>query len=439
MEHLRRRLTLVDTTLLVVGGIIGTGVFFNTSNVAQRVHTPGLILTAWLIGGAIALIGALSFAELGAMMPESGGEYAFLREGWHPIAGFLYGWTMLVVITTGAIGAVAMKFAETLATLVPALDSAWKIKATGFVALWGLAFVNYLGVKPGAVVQNIFTAAKLVALACLIVFGATAHGPSHLVLHPFAEGGYEGSIVVAMGAALAPILFTYGGWQSSTYTAGEIVDPQRTIPRASVIGILIVIVVYVAATVTYLRVLPVDAIRSSNTLATDVAQRVMGDAGARFISAAIVVSSFGFIDMTILTAPRVFYAMASDGLLFPGSDYVHPRYKTPVVVIGLYTVITTVFMLTGSYDTLLSYVTFGDWIFFGLTVAAVITLRRRRPDLHRPYKVWGYPVLPAIFVVVAFTFVVLNFIANQPQTSYGLAVILAGIPAFYIFRRWNRS
>jgi len=191
--------------------------------------------------------------------------------------------------------------------------------------------------------------------------------------------------------------------------------------------------------VTYLRVLPVEAIRSSNTLATDVAQRVMGDAGARFISAAIVVSSFGFIDMTILTAPRVFYAMASDGLLFPGSDYVHPRYKTPVVVIGLYTVITTVFMLTGSYDTLLSYVTFGDWIFFGLTVAAVITLRRRRPDLHRPYKVWGYPVLPAIFVVVAFTFVVLNFIANQPQTSYGLAVILAGIPAFFIFRRWNRS
>jgi APA family basic amino acid/polyamine antiporter len=438
MDPLPRRLTLVDTTLLVVGGIIGTGIFFNSSNVAARVHTPGLILTAWLIGGAIALIGALSYAELGAMMPQVGGEYAFLREGWHPVVGFLYGWTLLLVISTGAIAAVTMKFAETLATLVPALQSPLKIKLTGLAALWGLAAVNYFGVKPGALVQNVFTTGKLVALACLIALGFSTHLPSHLTFHPFAAGGYEGSLFIAMGAAMAPILFSYGGWQNSTYTAGEIVNPQKTVPRASIVGILIVIVVYLAANIAYLHVLPADSIRHTTTLATDAAQRLMGDAGARFISIAIVVSTFGFIDMTMLTSPRVFYAMARDGLLFGAAAYIHPKYKTPTVVLGFYTAFTSVMMLAGSYDTLLSYATFGDWIFFGSTVAAVFTLRRKFPDLPRPYKAWGYPVLPALFVIVAFTFVVVNFIANQPQTSYGLVLILTGIPAYLFFRELNR-
>lgn len=438
MEQLPRRLTLLDTTLLVVGGIIGTGIFFNTSNVAHRVHTPALILTAWLIGGAIALIGALSYAELGAMMPEVGGSYAFLREGWHPLIAFLYGWTMLLVITTGAIAAVTMKFAETLATLVPAIHTPLRINLVGLAALWFLAAVNYAGVKPGAFVQNVFTAGKLVALAWLIGLGFTTSLPSNLTFHPFASGGYEGSLIIAMGAALAPILFAYGGWQSSTYTAGEIINPGKTVPRASIIGILIVIAVYVAANITYLRVLPADAIRQTGTLATDASQRLMGSAGARFISIAIVVSSFGFIDMTMLTAPRVFYAMARDGLLFGAAAYVHPKYKTPSVVLGFYTILTSVMMLAGSYDALLSYATFGDWIFFGSTVAALFRLRRKYPDLPRPYRVWGYPVLPALFVAVAFTFVVINFIANQPQTSYGLLLILLGVPSFFLFRKWNR-
>ena len=439
MEQLPRRLTLLDTTLLVVGGIIGTGIFFNTSNVAQRVHTPGLILTAWLIGGVIALIGALSYAELGAMMPEVGGSYAFLREGWHPLIAFLYGWTMLLVITTGAIAAVTMKFAETLATLVPSLNTPLRIKLTGLAALWGLAAVNYVGVKPGAFVQNVFTAGKLIALAWLIALGLFTSLPSHLTLHPFTSGGYEGSLVIAMGAALAPILFSYGGWQSSTYTAGEIINPQKTVPRASIVGILIVIAVYLSANIAYLHVLPAEAIRKTGTLATDAAQALMGDGGARFISIAIVVSSFGFIDMTMLTAPRVFYAMARDGLLFGAAAYIHPKYKTPSVVLGFYTLLTSIMMLGGSYDALLSYATFGDWIFFGSTVAALFRLRSKYPDLPRPYKVWGYPVLPALFVAVAFTFVAINFIANQPQTSYGLGLILLGVPAFFFFRKLNRK
>jgi len=430
---LARSLNLFDTTLLVIGGIIGTGVFFNTSNVAQRVHTPGLILSVWLVGGLIATIGALSFAELGAMMPLVGGEYAFLREGWHPLIGFLYGWTLLLVISPGGTSAVTMKFAQTLGTLAPFLASPWAVKFTGLAAIWSLTIVNYFGVKPGALVQNIFTSGKLVALVLLIGFGFLSKS-SHTQT-PTAP--YEGGLLTAFGAALAPVLFAYGGWQSSTWAAGEIRDPQRTLPRGLVLGILAVIAVYVSAAAVYLHVLPVDAIRHTDTLATDAAVRIMGDFGGRFISVAIVVSAFGFIDMTLLTAPRVFYAMGRDGCLFPAAAYVHPKHKTPVTMLLFFSVWTSVVFLAGSYDALLSYTTFGDWIFFGLTVAAVFTLRRRYPNLHRPYRVWGYPLLPAVFVAAAVGFVLINFFANQPQTSYGLCLILTGIPAFYLFRKFN--
>jgi len=440
---LERRLNLFDTTLLVIGGIIGTGVFFNTANVAQRVHTPGLILAAWIAGGAIAAIGALSFAELGAMLPLVGGPYAFLREGWSPLVGFLYGWTLLLVISPGGMAAVTMKFAQTLAAILPrselstALASPWGLKVMGLAAIWSLTVVNYFGVKPGAIVQNIFTSGKLLALAALIVFGMALPAPRMAAVDVHATGFAPESLFIAFGAALAPVLFSYGGWQSSTWAAGEIQDPRRNLPRGLLIGIIVVIVIYVLASVVYLRTLPVEMIRQSPTLATDAARVLMGEAGARFISTAIVVSAFGFIDMTILTAPRVFYAMGRDGLLFPAAAYVHPRYKTPAVMLVFFAAWSSLDLLAGSYDALLSYTTFGDWIFFGLAVAAVFTLRRKYPDLPRPYRVWGYPVLPALFVIAAFAFVFVNFFANQPQTSYGLILVLSGIPAFYLFRKWN--
>ncbi|MGI8746694.1 MAG: APC family permease [Bryobacteraceae bacterium] len=437
---LQRRLNLFDTTLLVIGGIIGTGVFFNTANVAQRVHTPGLILAAWIAGGAIAAAGALSFAELGAMMPLVGGPYAFLREGWSPLAGFLYGWTLLLVISPGGMAAVAMKFAQTLATVVPdagmaaALGSPWGLQLTGLAAIWSLTIVNYFGVKPGAIVQNIFTSGKLLALAALILCGMLLPAPAMPVVDTH-ESQPEGNLFIAFGAALAPVLFSYGGWQSSTWAAGEVENPQRNFPRALALGIAVVIAVYVSASLVYLRTLPVESIRKSSTLATDVARVLMGEAGARFISTAIVVSAFGFIDMTILTAPRVFYAMGRDGYLFRAAAFVHPKYKTPTVMLVFFSFWSSVVLLAGSYDALLSYTTFGDWIFFGLTVATVFTLRRKCPDLPRPYRVWGYPVLPALFVIAAFAFVIVNFFANQPQTSYGLLIVLSGIPAFYLFRK----
>jgi len=426
---LRRSLTQFDTTLLVVGGIIGTGVFFNTSNVAHHVHTPQLILGVWLLGGFIALIGALSYAELAAMMPEVGGEYAFLREGWGRLVAFLYGWTMILVICSGALAAVSMKFAESLLAMV-ALPIGPKMLA--LAALWICAMINYFGVKPGAIVQNIFTIGKLAALAALVILGLSS---PHVAAAASTTVTHDGNLLVAIGAALAPVLFSYGGWQSSTYTAAEVQDPSRTLPRALIAGIIVVIAVYLSAAVVYLRVLPVEAIRNSNTLATDVARALIGERGAQFISLAIVVSTFGFINMTVLTAPRVFFAMALDGLLVGPAAYIHPKHRTPVAVLLFFTAWASVMLLAGSYDSLLSYTTFGDWIFFGLTMAALFRLRYTRPNAVRPYKAWDYPVLPAIFVIVAFSFVILNFIANQPQTSYGAALILAGIPVYYMIRK----
>ncbi|HZS43815.1 MAG TPA: amino acid permease [Blastocatellia bacterium] len=440
---LERRLTLFDTTLLVIGGIIGTGVFFNTSDVAKIVHTPGLIMLVWVIGGCIALIGALSFAELGAMMPTVGGEYAFLREGIHPLIAFLYGWALLMIINSGALAAVSMKFAATLPAIIPnealaaKLSSPLAIKLVGLAALWILAMVNYFGVKPGAIVQNIFTSGKLIALAVLIIFGLAIPRTSHFTLQPFATGGYEGNLLTAIGAALAPVLFAYGGWQNSTYTGGEVINPRKTLPRALFIGIFIVIAVYVSAAFVYLHVLPVSEVGATATLATDVAQKLMGDFGSRFVSTAIVVSTLGFIDLTILTCPRVFYAMAKDGYLIKPAAYLHPKYKSPVVILIIYVIWTSIYLLQGSYGELLSYTTFGDWIFFGLTVVTVFTLRYKYPNLLRPYKVLGYPVLPAIFVLIAFSFVVINFLSNRRNSTIGLGLILLGIPVFYLFRAIN--
>jgi APA family basic amino acid/polyamine antiporter len=332
-----------------------------------------------------------------------------------------------------------MKFAETLLILIFDGDAPpGLVPILGLAAIWILTVVNYFGVKPGTVVQNIFTSGKLIALATLIVIGLALPRETHLSLRPFLEGGYDGNLFVAMGAALAPVLFAYGGWQNSTYTAGEVKDPQRTLPRALMLGILIVIAVYVSIAVVYLHVLPVETVRASGTLATDTARQLMGRGGAQFVSAAIVVSTFGFIDMTILTAPRVFFAMARDGCLVSAAGYLHPKYQSPVVVLVLFATLTSFYLLAGSYGALLGYATFGDWIFFGLAVLTVFTLRRKHPDWPRPYRVWGYPITPALFVLVAFTFVVINFCVNQPQSTYGLGLIVLGIPAFYFFRRLNR-
>jgi len=250
-------------------------------------------------------------------------------------------------------------------------------------------------------------------------------------------GPYEGSLIIAIGAALAPVLFSYGGWQNSTYTGGEVINPRQTLPRALFIGIFVVITVYLSAAYIYLRVLPVDLISHTSTLATDAAQKMMGDYGSRFISTAIVVSTLGFIDMTILTCPRVFYAMAKDGYLIKSAAYLHPKYKSPVVILIVYTVWTSFYLLGGNYGKLLSYTTFADWIFFGLTVLTVFTLRRKYPNLLRPYKVLGYPILPALFVLIAFAFVAITFLGNKRESAIGLGLILLGIPIFYIFRLIN--
>lgn len=428
-----RRLGLFSSVMMVIGGIIGAGIFLNPSIVAQRVGTAPLSLGVWLLGGAIALAGAFAFAELGARQPDAGGGYAYLRDAYGPLPAFLYAWALLLIIATGAIAAVAVTFAGYAVALFQLPAAAMLPLAVGAIVL--LTGVNYLGVRPGAVTQNIFTLLKLVALAALIgaglVLGGAAAPATTAAVRPPALG-------LAVGAALVPVLFSYGGWQQTNFVAGEIVAPERNLPRALVIGVLGVVLVYVLADLAYLRVLGVSGLAASSAPAADVMGRVLGPAGRSVITAGIAVSTFGFLNLVILASPRVYQAMAGDGLFFPSFARLHPTYRTPAVALlaqGMWAVLLT---LTGRYGDLLDYVVFGDWIFFALTVGTLFVFRRRdrRAGVAPgPSRTPGYPVLPALFIAAA-CYVVVGLVASNPQNAArGTALMLLGIPVFAFWRR----
>jgi len=429
-----RRLGVFDTTMVVVGGIIGAGIFLNPAIVAQRVHTTPFILAAWIIGGAIALIGALTFAELGARRPQAGGGYIYLTETFGPLPAFLYGWTFLFIINSGGIAAVAVTFARYSADLFQ-LSASWvKPLAAGLLVV--LSGVNYFGVKSGSITQNIFTVLKLLALAILIgagIFFASGATPAQNEL-PAIEGS---GIVRALGYALIPVLFAYGGWQYSNNIASEIVAPERTLPKALAIGTAIVLAVYLLANVAYIRVLGAAGLATSLAPAADTMRAIMGPAGGALMAAGIMVSTIGFVNSGVLSAPRMLQAMAADGLFFRFAARLHPRYHTPTGGILLQAVWAIVLVLSGTYGQLLDYVVFADWIFFGLIVCTVFAYRRR--DAGAPamttYRTPGYPLLPALFVVSA-AFVVVSVILSNPRNAIlGVVLMGIGVPAFLFWRR----
>lgn len=440
--HYVRRLGVFDTTMVVIGGIIGAGIFLNPAIVAQRVHTAAFILTTWAIGGAIALVGALSFAELGARRPQAGGGYIYLTEIFGPLAAFLYGWTFLLIINSGGIAAVAVTFARYTADLF-GLSTGY-IKPLAVAALVALSGVNYFGVRPGSITQNIFTVLKLLALAVLIGVGVfLAGGAAHPVLES-APISIEGvGVVRALGYALIPVLFAYGGWQYSNNIASEIVAPERTLPKALAIGMSIVVAVYVLANVAYIRTLGAAGLASSLAPAADTMRAVMGPLGGALMAAGIMVSTIGFVNSGILSAPRMLQAMAADGLFFRFAARLHPRYHTPTGGIVIQAVWAIALVLSGTYGQLLDYVVFGDWIFFGLIVATLFGYRRRdaagTSETPRTYRIPGYPLLPALFVITA-VFVVASAIWSNPRNAMlGVVLMAAGIPAFLFWRRKNRA
>jgi basic amino acid/polyamine antiporter, APA family len=420
-------------TMMVVGGIIGSGIFLNPAIVAQRVRSVELTLLAWVLGGVIAMIGALVYAELGARRPLAGGGYVYLRDAYGRLPAFLYAWTLLLVIATGAIAAVAVTFASYTTALLGWGPAARVPLAIGAILV--LSGINYLGVRPGVITQNVFTLLKLSALACLIVAGLTSvHVPT---AGAEARALEDGKLALALGAAMVPVLFSYGGWQQTNFVAQELIDPEKNLPRALISGVAIVIVVYLLANLAYLRALGLEGLAKSSAPAADSMEILLGARGRTFIAAGIAISTFGFLNLVILVSPRVYQAMASDGLFFPSLARLHPRYRTPsgaLVFQGIWAVILTI---TGRYSDLLDYVVFGDWIFFGATAATLFVFRAReragREHEHIRFRMRGHPVGTTIFVLAA-VYVVVGSIASNPGNALkGTALILLGIP---VFRWW---
>jgi APA family basic amino acid/polyamine antiporter len=425
---LARRLGLFDAAMIVMGGIVGSGIFMNPSVVARQVGTPGLILAAWALGGAIALAGAFVYAELAALRPAVGGQYAYLREAFGPLVGFLYGWSLLLVIQSGGMAAVAMTFAH-YARELAAMPIGVGPLAT--LVLLALTVVNCLGVRAGAALQSALMVIKIVAIVGLVVTGLLMAPPAPA---PEREPPVATGLSTAMGAALVPVLFAYGGWQTSSFVAGELKRPERDLPRGLLLGVTGVVGLYLAVNAVCVRVLGPEGLAATTTPASEVMRRALGEAGARAIAIGIAVSTLGFLSQSMLTAPRVYYAMASDGLFFRTVARVHPGTRVPVAAIALQGILAVVIALSGRYEQILNYVVSVDFIGFGLTGAALFVLRRRG-ERAASFRTPGHPVTTAFFVLASF-WVVVNTVWRYPEnTLIGLAILAAGVPAYLLWRR----
>ena len=448
----RRELSRFDTAMVVVGGIIGAGIFINPYIVAQRLDSPALVLAAWLFGGIVALAGALTFAELGALFPHAGGHYAYLRDAYHPLAGFLYGWGLLLMIEGGAIAAVGITFAEYTLRLVGHQGA--NAQLLTIVAIAVVAAVNYVGVKPGSRVLNTFVILKLIPLALLIgaglVLGGSVSDTSAAALvQPGPAGSFVGvepgqrpMLVFAFGAALIPVMFSYGGWQNANYVAEEMKDPVGDLPVALMAGTALVVVVYGLVNFVYLKVLGHGGLAGTLTPASDAARTLFGERGEFLITLGVAVSTFGFLNLTMLAPTRVYYAMARDGLFPERVARLHPRYHTPSVAIVIQSVWAMALVLTGSYAQLVDYVVSADWIFFGLAGVSLFVFRKKVPLAERPEGVFatpGYPFVPALFVATSVLIVGSVLWTNPVRSGIGFAILAAGVPAYIFWSRGSRG
>lgn len=434
MTQLRRKLNLYGLTMIAVGSCIGSGIFVTPYKVVEAVPNHSLVLLVWALGGLIALTGALTFAELGGMFPSSGGVYVYLREAYGNLAGFLYGWVILLVINTGALAALGITFAEYLSFFVP-LDQTAKI-IVAVLVIAGLTGINITGVESSQVFANIFTGLKLLAIFGIIAIGLVYYDPDKVQMDWTIPAGQGATIWQGLLVALIGVLWSFGGWHHASYLAGEAQDAQRTVPRAMVLGALIVTVTYVLVNLGYMLLLPLDAIAATTTVAGDAVSSVPGMDG-RWVAVAIGISVFGTIGIYTTSAPRIYYAMAKDGLFFPQLARVHDRYQTPAIAMIVQAVWSILLLFFwGTFYNLISYVTFMDIAFMALAGASVFVLRKKRPDAERPYRVWGYPVVPAIFVGISGAFVINTLFAQPAQAWAGLVLLGLGIASYYfVFRK----
>jgi len=429
MTTLARRLGAFDATMIVMGGIIGSGIFINPSVVARHVHTPLLILGAWAAGGLIALLGAFVYGELAALRPEVGGQYAYLRDAWHPAVAFLYGWGLLLVVQSGGMAAVAVTFARYANELTGVNIADWLLAT---ITLLALTIVNCLGVRSGTNTQTTLMLLKLAAIVMLIIAGA-------MLVKPVApHHAAAASTLGGFAAAMTPVMFAYGGWQTASFMSGELVRPRRDLAIGLLAGVAGVITVYLAVNIVCLRALGADGLAATTTPASAVMRLALGERGAMLIAAGIAVSTLGFLSQGMLTAPRVYYAMAEDGLFFKAIARVHPRTRVPVVAIAVQGIVAVVIALSGTYEQILSYVVSVDFIFFGLTGLALFVFRRRvtaeGSGHHMSFRTPGHPVTTAIFTIACWLVVAGTLVRSPVNSMIGFGILFAGLPAYWFWR-----
>jgi APA family basic amino acid/polyamine antiporter len=421
--------------MLVMGGTVGAGIFMNPYVVAQQVHTSALILGAWVVGGVIALTGAFIYAELADRMPNVGGQYAYLRETYHPLLAFLYGWVLLLVIQTGGMAAVTVTFARYFLELSGLSLADWQIAV---VALLILTVINCLGVRAGGAVQSALMVMKIIAITLLVLAGGLLIRASHLSFQPVLDQPLSPRLLSSFGAAMVPVMFAYGGWQTACFVAGELKQPRRDLPRALVLGVIGVALLYTSVNFVCLRALGVQTLAHTETPASAVMRIAWGNTGATIIAFGITISTLGFLSQSVLTAPRVYFAMAEDKVFFRQLAWLHPQARVPVIAIVLQSVWTVVILLSGKYAQILNYVTSMDWIFFGLSASCLFVLRRRDPSGAK-VRMPGHPFTTAFFCL-ACAGLVANTIYKFPQdTLIGMAILVSGVPVYYIWKRSSRA
>jgi len=467
--ELVKGLGLLDAVMLIVGSMIGSGIFIVSAEIARVVASPGLLLLIWLLSGVMTVLAALSYGELSAALPHAGGQYVFLREAYGPMCGFLYGWTLFLVIQSGTIAAVAVAFARYLDVFLPLSRQLFAIELLGRhqafdlkqlvgVAVIGLlSLVNCFGIRVGANVQNAFTALKVLALVLLVGAGIAYTGGSwnhfrpflpdqagvHLIVQQYQRNSApllgSGSLVweygLLIGVAMIGALFASDAWNNLTFTGGEVRNPQRNLPLALFLGTGLVTLLYVLCNVAYLHVLPIPQISQTDKIAASVARTILGSTGNALISFAILISTFGCLNGLILSGPRVYYAMARDHLFFKTVAKIHPRYHTPVKSLGVQAFWASLLTLSGTYSQLLTYVISAALLFYILTVYGLIRLRKTQPNLSRPYKAIGYPFLPWLYVMMAAAVLASNLIGDPSNSWPGFAIIAIGLPAYFYWKR----
>jgi basic amino acid/polyamine antiporter, APA family len=453
-----RGLGLLDSVMLLVGGIIGSSIFLTAKDIAGPLPHPVLFLLVWVLGGVISMCACFAFAELGSMFPDSGGQYVYLREAYGDLLAFLYGWMLFSVGNAGSIAALAVGSAAYLGGIIPSISQQHVVASVAGIVLTrahvialtmiaAVTWVNVVGLRRGALLQNLATWAKFGAIGAFVILGfAIGKGDWHHftaqqwgTVNGLTTGMSPGQLLSAFGIALIAVFWAYDGWVYVTWVAGEVKEPRRNVPLAMVLGVLIVGVVYVAMNMTYVYALPIGEIASHETIAHDAAVTLFTPAAAVWLSAMIAISCFGALACAVLSSPRVYYAMAVDGVFFRRMAKVHPRWRTPAFALVAQGVWSGILTLSGRYDQLYTYVMFGMVLSYTLTVIGLFLLRWKRPDIPRPYRCTGYPWLPAIYILVGTAWTLNTIITRPTEAFWGTAIVLLGIPGYLYWKRGSRK